>query len=82
MGVVVELKTPDTNKMNDNDILIKKGNALIPISKKEYLKDLTNEIALLKSEIAQTKEIVRQQSKQLADILKAIINVEANKWKK
>jgi len=80
MGISVELKTPNLSNMKDGDIFIKKGNQLVPISKNEYLKEMSVELAKNKIENTKFKEEVKREieeiKKLLAKIMEAVL--EAN----
>ena len=80
MSVQVELKTPNLANMSEGDIFIKKGNQLVPISKNEYLKEISVELAKNKIENTKFKEEVKREieeiKKLLAKIMEAVL--EAN----
>ena len=80
MSVQVELKTPNLANMSEGDIFIKKGNQLVPISKNEYLKEMSVELAKNKIENTKFKEEVKREieeiKKLLAKIMEAVL--EAN----
>ena len=75
MSVQVELKTPNLANMSDGDIFIKKGNQLVPISKNEYLKEMSVELAKNKIENTKFKEEVKEEIKEIKTLLKKIIEV-------
>lgn len=80
MSVQVELKTPNLANMREGDIFIKKGNQLVPISKNEYLKEISVELAKNKIENTKFKGEVKREieeiKKLLAKIMEAVL--EAN----
>ena len=80
MSVQVELKTPNLANMSEGDIFIKKGNQLVPISKNEYLKEMSVELAKNKIENTKFKGEVKREieeiKKLLAKIMEAVL--EAN----
>jgi len=80
MSVQVELKTPNLANMSEGDIFIKKGNQLVPISKNEYLKEISVELAKNKIENTKFKGEVKREieeiKKLLAKIMEAVL--EAN----
>ena len=75
MSVQVELKTPNLANMREGDIFIKKDNQLVPISKNEYLKEISVELAKNKIENTKFKEEVNEEIKEIKTLLKKIIEV-------